>query len=480
VVTGAGAPPARDRALPLSLEQISAARPRALATWKHLVEFPMGASPDETALVRALALVVGRHEPLRMRLVHRRPRPDGTSARRKKGQRFAPPADRFPLEVRRCAARAAAEQAVDEFFERDMDLVQDGPVRAGLFGVDGHEAKLMLVVHHLAWDGLSLIPFERELRAAYEAFAAGTEPELPALRGCYSDHVIEQYRAGPRLTPEQASYWDGIFRGWEPGQALGLPAAFAQATLAARPGASGVWDAALAGELPGGLEPRVQRAARAMRVTSASVWLAAVLVSLWSQHDHDSVCVYWVHHGRDRGEFVDLVGFFSRLLPVRVRLDPQQRFDELCVEVFSQVRSAIRHSAAPWSLLRLGEHLLGPRNEAGADGDRPRMARVAVNIYASGGMVQGASEAEPEQAGPDASGASVSRPGQLWFHLFLGGEPAVYAEFDRRAFPDPLAGAYLGGLAAIMQAMAVARPQPTLGALRDLARQHVQLSAADS
>lgn len=458
-----GKPAARDRVLPLSLQQLAVAGPEVVQASKNLVDLPMGTPPDRIALGRALALVVGRHEPLRMRLVYRKPQPDGRKVgRRQKGQRFAPPTADFPIEVLRCDT-GGAEEPVDRFLDGELDLVAAGPLRAGLLVPEEHDARLLLVVHHLAWDGLSRIPFQRDLRTAYHAFAAGTEPMLPRLHSSYSDYLIAQWRAGSRLTAAQVSYWDGIFSGWDAGRTPGLTS---PASPSARTAAETV---RLTGPQPSaGLRPGVQQAARAMRVTAASVWLAAIFIALWSAHDEDSVCVYWVYHGRDRAGLFDLVGYFSRSVPLRVRMDPRQRFDGLCGELFAQMLSAIRHSAAPYSRRRLAEHLLGPRGETGGDGDRPRLARVTVNVNAS----------QPDQAAPAAPAPVLPvphtpvptrppRPAQLWLELFLDtSPPQVYANYDRRVFPDTMTRAYLSSLITVLETVLGSGPQLTLAELR--------------
>lgn len=461
-------PARRDGLLPLSLQQVSVAGPQVVGTSKNLVDLPIGTSPDLAALGRALALVVARHEPLRLRLAHRRPEADGRMAgRRKKAQRFVPPPADFPVDVLRCHDAGGAEEdaAIDRFFERELDVVTDGPLRAGLLLSGRDDARLLLVVHHLAWDGLSRIPLERDLRTAYHALATGTEPMLPPLRASYSDYVIAQWRAGTQLTPAQVNYWDRVFSGWDADQAPGLTA---PAPLPAR---SGAWTMILAGRPPAAdLQPRIQRAARAMRVTPASVWLAAVFIVLWSGHDEDSVCLYWVYHGRDRAEWFDLVGFFSRSVPLRMRMDPQQSFDGLCRELFAQALSAIRHSAAPYSRRRLGDHLLGPRSETGGDGDRPRLARVTVNIHTSSEPGPGINASQPDPDEPNMLIPSMlPRPAQLWLELSLGAaRPTVHANYDRRIFSDTLAGAYLSDLMTVLEAVMASGPQLTLAELRKL------------
>ncbi|OXM65719.1 non-ribosomal peptide synthetase/MFS transporter [Amycolatopsis vastitatis] len=62
----------------------------------------------------------------------------------------------------------------------------DGPL-ARFILLEGHE--LLIVVHHLVFDGASKDILLRDLAACYNARVAGTEPELPAAPPDYQEHV---------------------------------------------------------------------------------------------------------------------------------------------------------------------------------------------------------------------------------------------------------------------------------------------------
>jgi hypothetical protein len=459
-----------DRFLPLSLEQVSAARTKTLNTWQQTVQVPIPADPDATALARALATVVSRHQPLRLRYVDR---PAETGRVRlgqwQRGQRFAPPAPHFPLEEVHYSSAQEADRSLTELEQTQLNLVDEGPLRARLCRMDGYAASLILVVHHLAWDGLSRVPFERELLAAYEAHRCGLEPALPPLPCRFSDHVIAQRHSGRQLTAEQTEYWSGLYTGWNPDEALGWPG---HETSEPPPRYAHVHTA-----LPvENIQQRLQRVARATRLRPGAIWLGAVLTSLWAQHDQEVISIAWVHHGRDGGDLMDLVGFFSRTVPMRIQLHPQQHFGAFCAEVGAQMKDGIRNSAAPWSILRHGELLLGPRGENPSDGQRPRLARVVVNIH---GNESGAPGLAQDDSEPQTDVLSLlkrpllvtPRPGQLWLDVFPSSKPSVYTEFDRQHFPDELSGAYVGGLGAVLSAVAESGPQVTLAELRAHASQ---------
>src|SRR3954466_11918316 len=112
---------ATDGLLPLSLEQSALLKQHKLRSWQFPLVFRLTESIDPDALSRALATVVARHEPLRLRLV-------GHDERGR--QPPAPPAARFPVKVVTLRADRPAAQVIDELSRHPMDLYGHGPLRA--------------------------------------------------------------------------------------------------------------------------------------------------------------------------------------------------------------------------------------------------------------------------------------------------------------------------------------------------------------
>ncbi|WP_203915616.1 condensation domain-containing protein [Rugosimonospora africana] len=407
-------------------------RPHTIRSWKYPITYEIAPDVDVDLLGLALAAVVNRHEPLRLRLIADRSAP---------GQRIAPPVDTFPI-----AQLDDGPSTLADFFAESFDLAADGPLRAALVRRPGGRSRLLLAVHHLAWDGMSSAPFTHDLWAAYRNLRACGESRLPVPQISYSDHVLAQRAAGPRLTPTQAAYWEEVFAGWR------LP------DFEPPPSASPVeWSRRITGSVPDpAIAGRVRMLARAVRVTPPVVWLASALVALWGTDQSgrgSHVSVYWVHHGRDRAELRDLVGFFNRSVPLRLAMDPGERFDRFCARVLGQVQAAVRESRAPWSIQRLAAHLSGPK----APGQRrERMSRITVNIQLDD-SAEGTGPAGDLAAfvsyDPPSEQAWTPRLGQLWLQLTLGPAPTSFAEYDQRYFPDSTVGACLNGMPAIVAAV---------------------------
>jgi Condensation domain len=386
--------------LPLALEQAAFTTDGVPGSWKEPLVYALPDGTDRGALGAALGRVVRRHEALRTRVVER----DGGWA-----QEIAPPSGDVAVPSWR--------DGLADFFDADLDLAGAGPVRAALLpGRDGPD-RLLVAIHHLAFDGLSQAVFDAEL------WGAGEQP-APGIT--WSRYVAGQRSAGDRLTVAQLDYWAGVF-------ADPLPRApsVAPPSAGAR---SGFQVAAIAVADAG---ERLRRLARVLRVSPAAVWLAAYVLAVGAS----DVYLNWFHHGRDRPELARLIGCLHRVVPLRVRAAPDDSFARLCAAVFAHMRAGITHSAAPWSWPRLAAQLpAAPAAPAG----------VTVNVMPEGNRAVGARVAYD----PVRSSSWTTRPGQMWLKLIAEPRPVVTAEYDRWTFGDDAVGARLAEAARVVATIA--------------------------
>ncbi|MCV7079827.1 condensation domain-containing protein, partial [Mycobacterium szulgai] len=83
-------------------------------------------------------------------------------------------------------------QAVDEAAAYRFELCTEIPLRAALIRVSETEHALILVVHHIAADGASLVPLAQDLATAYAARCAGQAPGWAPLAVQYADYTLWQ------------------------------------------------------------------------------------------------------------------------------------------------------------------------------------------------------------------------------------------------------------------------------------------------
>ncbi|MET3438081.1 amino acid adenylation domain-containing protein, partial [Sphingomonas sp. 1185] len=132
----------------------------------------LAGSLDQAALQTALNDIVDRHESLRTVFADDRGEPY---------QVILPPGTMLPFVRREIAEAGDAEAILREFAQAPFDLAASPPVRSLLLkrGEDLHD--LMIVIHHIAADGWSLLPLWRDLERAYAARRDGAAPDWAPL-----------------------------------------------------------------------------------------------------------------------------------------------------------------------------------------------------------------------------------------------------------------------------------------------------------
>ncbi|HSN85340.1 MAG TPA: AMP-binding protein, partial [Thermoanaerobaculia bacterium] len=301
----------------------------------------LGAEADPDALRRALAAVVRRHAPLRSAVVTR----DGQPV-----QLFLP--DTGPeagLAWTETTVTGAAElrSAVAAEAHRPFDLERGPLFRAVLFTGTADGRVLLLVAHHIVFDGWSLWVLLDELRR----LSAGAE--LPALPAEYADFVRwqEEQLAGPA--------GERLWQFWRAELPDGMPPLQLPVDRqASGPGWQGaVHRFPVDPELAG----RLKALAREEGTTLSTVLLAAyqALLSRWA--NQPEAVVGLAVAGRSRPEFRDLIGCLFNTLPLKADLGDEPAFRALLRQVRSRLAAALAHQDYP-------SHLLAERLQPGRPG----------------------------------------------------------------------------------------------------------------
>ena len=168
---------------------------------------------DADALGAALADVVGRHESLRTLF----PAVEGIP------QQLVMPAQRADFGWQAVDATVWSadrlHEAIGTVARHPFDLATEIPLRAQLFGVAEDEYVLVVVVHHIAADGLSIAPLVRDLGMAYASRCAGQAPGWAPLAVQYVDYTLWQRAQLGDLTDSdsriaaQLAYWEDALAG---------------------------------------------------------------------------------------------------------------------------------------------------------------------------------------------------------------------------------------------------------------------------
>lgn len=295
---------------------------------------------DRPALEAALADVSGRHEALRTVF------PD--DAGRPRQHVLDPVAGAPALTVTPCAPAERARLAA-EASDRPFDIACEPPLRAHLFAHADEDHYLLLVLHHIAGDGLSLTILVRDLAAAYTARLARQSPPWPELPVQYPDYALWQREVlgtpdDPRsLHARLLTHWTGALAGLP--EELALPtdrprpavATHRGALVSARTGAAshaGLADLA-----------RSRRATPFMAVQAA---FATLLTRLGAGTDLPLGCPV---DGREDEALADLVGLFVNTLIVRADTSGDPSFEEVLDRVRAAALETYAHQELPFESL---------------------------------------------------------------------------------------------------------------------------------
>jgi amino acid adenylation domain-containing protein len=306
---------------------------------------------DQAALVAAIGDVVNRHEILRTTYVtddndepHQRILPAGESLVR------VPVVDVTPEDL---------SAAVDEAVAHHFDLAAEIPVRASLFRCAPEEHVLVLVIHHIATDGVSGAPLARDLTAAYTARRDGREPRWEPLAVQYKDYALWQREllgdvADPdSLAARQAAYWRAELAGVP--QPLSLP------LDRPRPAERSHRGDTVGIEVAPRVAARLQTLADERGMTMSMVLQAALAVLLRRLGAEQDVTIGNPIAGRTDEALADLIGFFVNTQVLRVDLAGDPSFTDLLAQVRDKTLAAYEHQDVPFEML---VELINPERSA--------------------------------------------------------------------------------------------------------------------
>ncbi len=293
-----------------------------------------------TALEQALSEILRRHEALRATFSTKEGRPVQviTSAEPLNlpvvNLSGLPSTEREPQ-----AMRLATEEA-----QRPFDLAQGPLLRATLLRLDREEHVLLLVIHHIAFDGWSARVLVEQLAALYDAFVAGKPSALPELPIQYADFAHWQRQwLQDEVLETQLSYWKEKLASSLP--SLDLP------TDRPRPAVQTHCGARQSSVLPSSLLQALKALSRQEEVTLFMTLLAAFKVLLHRYTSQDDIVVGSPIAGRTHVETEGLIGFFVNTLVLRTDLSGNPTLLKLLGRVREVALGAYAHKDLPFEKL---------------------------------------------------------------------------------------------------------------------------------
>jgi amino acid adenylation domain-containing protein len=298
---------------------------------------------DMSALQRALAEIVRRHETLRTTF-----RAEGGVPVQVIAPAEALPDIALPLvdltEVTAADREAEALRQAREHIRQPFDLAQGSLLRARLFRLSTTEHIAVLVLHHIISDAWSIGVLVSELGRLYRAFVSHSDVAAAPLSIQYADfaHWQREWLQGDVLE-KQLAYWKK--------QLAHLPPVLELPTDRPRPAVQTYNGATERLDLPASLMEALYALSREAGVTLFMTLLAAYQVLLGRYSGQEDFAVGTAIANRQRAEFEPLIGMFVNTLVLRADLTGAPSFRELLRRVRETALGAYAHQDLPFEML---------------------------------------------------------------------------------------------------------------------------------
>lgn len=301
---------------------------------------------DTAALHGALNDLVARHETLRTAYPDWDGRPQQVV--------LDPEEAQIELRVEPLSEEGLSEAMTSEA-RYGFDLTAETPLRVRLFRLSPKEHVLLLVVHHIACDGWSLVPLLRDLEHAYTARLCGERPSWPRLSVQYVDYTLwHDSLMGEADDPQsrlnkQVGFWRGELE--DVPDRLEIDVTGPRPDVLSHRG----------GRVTARIGSRCHRALQDLAHesgTSVFMIVQATLAALLTRRGAGTdIAVGTPTAGRTDEALDDLIGFFVNTLVLRTRTDGDPTFRELLAQVHGTCLAAFSQQDVPFDHL---VHMLRP------------------------------------------------------------------------------------------------------------------------
>lgn len=229
-----------------------------------------------------------------------------------------------------------------EYANTPLDLAAGPLIKAGLLRFGAQEHALVLVIHHIVFDGWSTSVFIREFATLYGELLEGEESELPELGIQYVDYAAWHEKALSGAAFEQsATFWRRYLS--DAPKLSSLLGDFARPSQASHAGS------ALSMTLSPDLSQELNKLAAQRGTTLFTLLLASFQLLMHRQTRQQDLVVGTDVAGRSHPDVEPLIGFFVNVIPLRSRLaDGQIDFGHWLEQVQTSVLDAFDHQTVPF------------------------------------------------------------------------------------------------------------------------------------
>ncbi len=302
---------------------------------------------DTDAVQGALDELVRRHESLRTTIIMNSGEPR---------QKILLPETAFPFKNHNVKNTRFSLQALGELVNGELlepfDFVKMPLCRGTLFAFSKDNYVLLLVFHHMVFDGWSTGVFSRELAHYYNKLRGRKLPDLVRQKVKYGDYTIWQRKwLNGSVAKKQINYWkeqlDAV-------PALLLPLDYQRPSVQSYSGST--YKQFLSSKISEKLKLVSQTHGTTLFMTLLAGFQATL--SLWT--NQDDIVIGTPISNRRHAEITDMLGLFVNTLAIRTKIQSDETFISLLNSVKKTTLSAFENQDVPFE--KLVDHLDISRN----------------------------------------------------------------------------------------------------------------------
>lgn len=323
----------------LFLAQLDGTSPAYNIAFQYWIDGPL----DVATLRRALHAVIERHDALRACFEDERM--TIVSAEHAGSWQVL---DTIPIGLTAQTTLSEEASLLRELIERPFDLSRPPLLRAYLLCESDTRNRLLIVIHHIIFDGWSTDVFTSDLSDFYNGFRHSRAFSLKPLSASYSDYSAWQYAS---LTDERRARDIAFWRDHLKGASLLTNLPFDR-PRPARPTTHG---ARHSFSLPNNIVDQIRHFARDHGTTPFVVFFAAFFCVLHRYSGDDDLVIGTVFAGRPAARYENVIGFFVNTLPIHVDLSGNPTFQSVVQQLNTHILRAQDHAELPFDqILRNG------------------------------------------------------------------------------------------------------------------------------
>ena len=237
-----------------------------------------------------------------------------------------------------------ARQLAAEELQTPFDLSTSPLLRVKLLEINPQFHILLLVIHHIIFDGWSVAIFHQELSTLYRSFRLNQPASLPKLALQYADfaHWQRQWLQG-EILETQLDYWRQQLKNAPP--LLEFPIDKPRPSVQTYEGSSQSIHLSLT------LTQQLKGLSQTSGTTLFMTLLTAFTVLLYRYSGQEDIVIGTAIANRNRQELEPLMGFFVNTLALRTNLQSHLTFLELLQQVKDKTLASYDHQDLPFEKL---------------------------------------------------------------------------------------------------------------------------------